>query len=155
AAPAPSAPAQQTAPAPAKPAPAAPAPKPAAPAKPAAAVEQPALEEPVTEYVTLRGPAAAVAKNMNASLELPTATSVRAIPVKLLFDNRIVINNHLKRARGGQISFTHLIGYAMVQAIKTMPSMNWHYAEKDGKPTRVKPAHVNFGLAIDLVKPNG
>ena len=63
---------------------------------------------------------------MNASLELPTATSVRAVPVKLLFDNRIVINNHLKRARGGKISFTHLIGYAMVQAIKAMPSMNWH-----------------------------
>lgn len=105
--------------------------------------------------MTLRGPSAAVAKNMNASLEMPTATSVRAVPVKLLFDNRIVINNHLKRARGGKISFTHLIGYAMVQAIKAMPSMNWHYAEKDGKPTLVKPEHVTFGLAIDLVKPNG
>lgn len=80
---------------------------------------------------------------------------MRAVPVKLLFDNRIVINNHLKRARGGKISFTHLIGYAMVQAIKAMPSMNWHYAEKDGKPTLVKPPHVNFGLAIDLVKSNG
>ncbi|WP_344571366.1 multifunctional oxoglutarate decarboxylase/oxoglutarate dehydrogenase thiamine pyrophosphate-binding subunit/dihydrolipoyllysine-residue succinyltransferase subunit, partial [Streptomyces fulvorobeus] len=107
------------------------------------------------EYVTLRGPSAAVAKNMNASLELPTATSVRAIPVKLLFDNRIVINNHLKRARGGKISFTHLIGYAMVQALKAMPSMNYSFAVKDGKPTLVKPEHVNLGLAIDLVKPNG
>ncbi|SHH96970.1 multifunctional oxoglutarate decarboxylase/oxoglutarate dehydrogenase thiamine pyrophosphate-binding subunit/dihydrolipoyllysine-residue succinyltransferase subunit [Streptomyces sp. 3214.6] len=136
------------APAPAK---AAPAAKPAAAAKAAPATEAPAGPE----FVTLRGPAAAVAKNMNASLELPTATSVRAVPVKLLFDNRIVINNHLKRARGGKISFTHLIGFAMVQAIKAMPSMNWHYAEKDGKPTLVKPPHVNFGLAIDLVKPNG
>ncbi|MGC5412537.1 2-oxo acid dehydrogenase subunit E2, partial [Streptomyces sp. DT225] len=97
------------------------------------------------EYVTLRGPSAAVAKNMNASLELPTATSVRAVPVKLLFDNRIVINNHLKRARGGKISFTHLIGYAMVQALKAMPAMNYSYAEKDGKPTLVKPEHVNLG----------
>ena len=135
--------------------PPAPAPAKAAPAaaKPKA---EPAAEAPEgPEYVTLRGPAGAVAKNMNASLELPTATSVRAVPVKLLFDNRIVINNHLKRARGGKISFTHLIGYAMVQAIKAMPSMNWHYAEKDGKPTLVKPQHVNFGLAIDLVKPNG
>ncbi|MFH8723842.1 multifunctional oxoglutarate decarboxylase/oxoglutarate dehydrogenase thiamine pyrophosphate-binding subunit/dihydrolipoyllysine-residue succinyltransferase subunit [Streptomyces termitum] len=153
AAPAPAAPA----PAPAKPAAAAPAavkPAPAAaPAKPAAA---PATEAPAgPELVTLRGPAAAVAKNMNASLEVPTATSVRAVPVKLLFDNRIVINNHLKRARGGKISFTHLIGYAMVQAIKAMPSMNYSFAEKDGKPTLVKPEHVNFGLAIDLVKPNG
>lgn len=105
--------------------------------------------------MTLRGPSAAVAKNMNASLELPTATSVRAVPVKLLFDNRIVINNHLKRARGGKISFTHLIGYAMVQALKAMPSMNYSFAVKDGKPTLVKPEHVNLGLAIDLVKPNG
>ncbi|MGY1437968.1 multifunctional oxoglutarate decarboxylase/oxoglutarate dehydrogenase thiamine pyrophosphate-binding subunit/dihydrolipoyllysine-residue succinyltransferase subunit [Streptomyces reniochalinae] len=107
------------------------------------------------EYVALRGPSAAVAKNMNASLELPTATSVRAVPVKLLFDNRIVINNHLKRARGGKVSFTHLIGYAMVQALKAMPSMNHAFTEKDGKPTLVKPDHVNLGLAIDLVKPNG
>lgn len=92
---------------------------------------------------------------MSASIEVPTATSVRAIPVKLLFDNRIVINNHLKRARGGKVSFTHLIGYAMVQALKAMPSMNNSFAEKDGKPTLVKPEHINLGLAIDLVKPNG
>ncbi|MFG3030475.1 multifunctional oxoglutarate decarboxylase/oxoglutarate dehydrogenase thiamine pyrophosphate-binding subunit/dihydrolipoyllysine-residue succinyltransferase subunit [Streptomyces sp. NPDC048253] len=173
--PAPAAPPAPAQPAPAAAAPAAPAPAPAAAPKPAAAAPAaapapvkaaPAAAKPAPaaasaapaqgpEFVTLRGPSAAVAKNMNASLELPTATSVRAVPVKLLFDNRIVINNHLKRARGGKISFTHLIGYAMVQAIKAMPSMNWHYAEKDGKPTLVKPPHVNFGLAIDLVKPNG
>lgn len=158
--PAAAAPAQAAAPAPAKPAaPAAPtAPKPAA----AAATPVPKKAEEVTteapagpELVTLRGPAAAVAKNMNKSIKVPTATSVRAVPVKLLFDNRIVINNHLKRARGGKISFTHLIGYAMVQAIKAMPSMNYSFQEKDGKPTLVKPEHINFGLAIDLVKPNG
>ncbi len=149
--------------APAKPA----ASKPAATAKaaaPAKAEAKPAqgggegseAEQPSgPEYVALRGPSAAVAKNMNASLELPTATSVRAVPVKLLFDNRIVINNHLKRARGGKVSFTHLIGYAMVQALKAMPSMNYSYTEKDGKPTLVKPDHINLGLAIDLVKPNG
>lgn len=136
----------------AKPAPAAPAP---VAAKPKAAPAAAAVTPDGPEFVTLRGPSAAVAKNMNASIEVPTATSVRAVPVKLLFDNRIVINNHLKRARGGKISFTHLIGYAMVQAIKAMPSMNYSFAEKDGKPTLVKPAHVNFGLAIDLVKPNG
>ncbi|MFF3192333.1 multifunctional oxoglutarate decarboxylase/oxoglutarate dehydrogenase thiamine pyrophosphate-binding subunit/dihydrolipoyllysine-residue succinyltransferase subunit [Streptomyces misionensis] len=151
AAPAPApAPAAQAAPAPAKPA------QPAqAPAQPKAKAA-PAQEAPAgPEQVTLRGPAAAVAKNMDASLEMPTATSVRAVPVKLLFDNRIVINNHLKRARGGKISFTHLIGYAMVQAIKAMPAMNHSYGVKDGKPTLIKPPHVNLGLAIDLVKPNG
>ncbi|MGA5517627.1 multifunctional oxoglutarate decarboxylase/oxoglutarate dehydrogenase thiamine pyrophosphate-binding subunit/dihydrolipoyllysine-residue succinyltransferase subunit [Streptomyces pseudogriseolus] len=165
----PAAPAQAPAPA-AKPAAApaakapAQAPAPAQPAKQAAPAAKPApakKAEPAgeaktgPEQVTLRGPSAAVAKNMDASLELPTATSVRAVPVKLLFDNRIVINNHLKRARGGKISFTHLIGYAMVQAIKAMPSMNWSFAKVDGKPTLVKPEHVNLGLAIDLVKPNG
>ncbi|WP_431967381.1 multifunctional oxoglutarate decarboxylase/oxoglutarate dehydrogenase thiamine pyrophosphate-binding subunit/dihydrolipoyllysine-residue succinyltransferase subunit [Actinacidiphila sp. bgisy160] len=165
AAPAPAAaqaPAAAPAPAPAPVAPVAPAPAKPVAEKPTPAQPQPtAKAAPATEaaqgpeYVTLRGPSAAVAKNMNASLELPTATSVRAIPVKLLFDNRIVINNHLKRARGGKVSFTHIIGYAMVQALKIMPAMNWSFAEKDGKPTLVKPDHVNLGLAIDLVKPNG
>ncbi|WP_331453293.1 multifunctional oxoglutarate decarboxylase/oxoglutarate dehydrogenase thiamine pyrophosphate-binding subunit/dihydrolipoyllysine-residue succinyltransferase subunit [Streptomyces sp. SS162] len=162
AAPQPAAPAQAQAPAPAQAAPAAPAepaerpaPAKAAPAKPAAKAAPAAEGAAGPAFVTLRGPAGAVAKNMDASLDMPTATSVRAVPVKLLFDNRIVINNHLKRARGGKISFTHIIGYAMVQAIKAMPSMNWSYQVKDGKPTLVKPEHVNLGLAIDLVKPNG
>ncbi|MFI1162776.1 multifunctional oxoglutarate decarboxylase/oxoglutarate dehydrogenase thiamine pyrophosphate-binding subunit/dihydrolipoyllysine-residue succinyltransferase subunit [Streptomyces sp. NPDC020801] len=149
--------AQAPAPAPAKPAAQAPAPaRAAAPVAGPAAKAAPAGEAAAgPEFITLRGPSAAVAKNMNASLELPTATSVRAVPVKLLFDNRIVINNHLKRARGGKISFTHIIGYAMVQAIKAMPSMNWSFGEKDGKPALIKPPHVNLGLAIDLVKHNG
>ncbi|WP_133740510.1 multifunctional oxoglutarate decarboxylase/oxoglutarate dehydrogenase thiamine pyrophosphate-binding subunit/dihydrolipoyllysine-residue succinyltransferase subunit [Actinorugispora endophytica] len=103
----------------------------------------------------LRGAPARTATNMESSLTMPTATSVRSIPVKLLFDNRIVINNHLRRGRGGKISFTHLIGYAMVKALKSMPEMNHSYVEIDGKPGVAKPAHVNFGLAIDLVKPDG
>ncbi|MFD6673789.1 multifunctional oxoglutarate decarboxylase/oxoglutarate dehydrogenase thiamine pyrophosphate-binding subunit/dihydrolipoyllysine-residue succinyltransferase subunit [Rhodococcus zopfii] len=159
-----------TAPAP-KPAPApAPAPKtaapaaktaaaPAAPAKPAAAAPKPAAtssDKPATEEnKVLRGAAAAVAKNMNASLSIPTATSVRAIPAKLMFDNRIVINNHLARTRGGKVSFTHLLGYALIQAIKAFPNMNNHYAEIDGKPNLVTPAHTNLGLAIDLPGKNG
>ena len=55
---------------------------------------------------------------MEQSLTVPTATSVRAVPAKLLFDNRIVINNHLKRNKGGKVSFTHLIGYALVRALR-------------------------------------
>ncbi|ORB67596.1 alpha-ketoglutarate decarboxylase [Mycolicibacterium tusciae] len=103
----------------------------------------------------LRGAAAAVVKNMSASLEVPTATSVRAIPAKLMIDNRIVINNHLKRTRGGKVSFTHLIGYALVQAVKKFPNMNRHFAEIDGKPNAVTPEHVNLGLAIDLQGKDG
>src|SRR4051794_14093581 len=130
---------------------------PAAPAaKPAPAKAQPAKGEAngVTR-VPLRGAAASVVKNMNASLTVPTATSVRAVPAKLLADNRIVINNHLARSRGGKVSFTHLIGYALVRALDDFPNMNSAFAEVDGKPTLVQPEHVNFGLAIDLPKADG
>ncbi|QGW25046.1 MULTISPECIES: multifunctional oxoglutarate decarboxylase/oxoglutarate dehydrogenase thiamine pyrophosphate-binding subunit/dihydrolipoyllysine-residue succinyltransferase subunit [unclassified Dietzia] len=105
-------------------------------------------EEP--ENKVLRGPANAIVKNMNASLSLPTATSVRAVPAKLMIDNRIVINNHLKRTHGGKISFTHLIGYAMVQAVKAYPNMNNYFEEIDGKPNVVTPNGINLGLAIDM-----
>ncbi len=103
----------------------------------------------------LRGVAAVVVKNMTTSLEVPTATSVRAVPAKLMADNRIVINNFLKRNRGGKISFTHLIGYAIVRAIGDHPNMNKHFGIVDGKPSVVTPAHVNLGLAIDLPAKGG
>src|SRR4051794_14238677 len=131
-------------------APATPAAKPAA-ARPAAGEDTPSGPR----RSPLRGAAASVVKNMNASLTVPTATSVRAVPAKLLVDNRIVINNHLARARGGKVSFTHLIGYALVRALDSFPNMNSSFAEVDGKPTLVQPEHVNFGLAIDLPKADG
>ena len=108
-------------------------------------LQAPAVPQTGDEVQVLRGAAAAVVKNMNASLDVPTATSVRAIPAKLMIDNRIVINNHLKRTRGGKISFTHLLGYAIVQAVKKFPNMNRHFAEVDGKPNAVTPAHTNLG----------
>lgn len=113
------------------------------------------VEQVTDDVQRLRGPAARVVTNMEASLEVPTATSVRAIPAKLLVDNRIVINNHLARSKGGKISFTHLIGYALVEAVGEMPAMNSSYTLVDGKPGVLTPAHVNLGLAIDLAKPDG
>ena len=110
---------------------------------------------PVDDVQKLRGPAARVVTNMEASLEVPTATSVRAVPAKLMVDNRIVINNHLARGRGGKVSFTHLIGFALVEAVGEMPAMNSSYTQVDGKPGVLSPAHVNLGLAIDLAKPDG
>ncbi|MGP4994255.1 multifunctional oxoglutarate decarboxylase/oxoglutarate dehydrogenase thiamine pyrophosphate-binding subunit/dihydrolipoyllysine-residue succinyltransferase subunit [Glutamicibacter ardleyensis] len=103
----------------------------------------------------LRGPMKAIATNMDASLTVPTATTVRAVPAKVMIDNRIVINNHLKRARGGKISFTHLIGFAVIRALSQIPSMNVTYDVIDKKPTAIQPAHVNFGIAIDIPKPDG
>ncbi len=104
----------------------------------------------------IRGASARVVTNMEASLEVPTATSVRAIPAKLLVDNRIVINSNLARSRGGKVSFTHIIGYALVKALAEMPAMNSGFGhDEKGKPVLVAPAHVNLGLAIDLPKPDG
>ncbi len=103
----------------------------------------------------IRGVAARVVQSMEASLSVPTATSVRAIPAKLMIDNRIVINNHLKRARGGKVSFTHIIGYAMIKALRLMPEMNAYFGELDGKPAVGHPEHINLGIAIDLPKADG
>ncbi|GAA0961098.1 multifunctional oxoglutarate decarboxylase/oxoglutarate dehydrogenase thiamine pyrophosphate-binding subunit/dihydrolipoyllysine-residue succinyltransferase subunit [Kribbella koreensis] len=103
----------------------------------------------------LRGTAKALAAHMTSSLTVPTATSVRTIAAKLMIDNRIVINNHLRRNRGGKVSFTHLIGWALIQAVKANPVLNTYYDESDGKPVAVTPAHVNLGIAVDLVKPDG
>ncbi|MCB0915960.1 MAG: multifunctional oxoglutarate decarboxylase/oxoglutarate dehydrogenase thiamine pyrophosphate-binding subunit/dihydrolipoyllysine-residue succinyltransferase subunit [Actinobacteria bacterium] len=129
----------------------APMPQPVAP-KPAATPRNPTAG---TER-TLRGPAARVVANMEQSLTVPTATSVRTVPAKLLVDNRIVINNALSRGRGGKISFTHIIGFALVKALAQMPAMNAAYIEEsNGKPGVIIYDQVNLGLAIDLQKPDG
>ncbi len=146
--------------APAGPVPAAPAePAPAPEPRPAPAAQARPPAEPGTvvdgTQTRLRGAAARTADNMTASLTVPTATSVRSIPAKLLSDNRIVINNHLARGRGGKVSFTHLIGFAMVRALRTVPEMNNAYAPVDGKPGVVAPSHVNLGLAIDVTGRDG
>jgi 2-oxoglutarate dehydrogenase E1 component len=152
--PAPGAPA---APAPAAPAPAAPAPAAAAPAAPSPAAPA-AADTPLpagAHLSPLRGAAARVVANMETSLSVPTATSVRTFPAKLLSDNRIVINRHLARARGGKVSFTHLIAFALVKALRDVPVMNDAFVVSDGKPAVATPEHVNLGLAIDLSRPDG
>nr|WP_269208586.1 multifunctional oxoglutarate decarboxylase/oxoglutarate dehydrogenase thiamine pyrophosphate-binding subunit/dihydrolipoyllysine-residue succinyltransferase subunit [Corynebacterium aquatimens] len=103
----------------------------------------------------LKGAFKAIAKNMDESLTVPTATTVRDMPVKLMFENRAQINDHLKRTRGGKISFTHIMGWAIVKATQLHPSMNNSYELKDGKPFVVTPEHINLGLAIDLPKKDG
>jgi len=134
--------------APVAPAPATPVPS-AVPTSPAPGVPTGSGSSP------LKGAAARVVANMESSLAVPTATSVRSVPAKLLADNRTVINNHLRRARGGKVSFTHLIGYALVRAVADVPVMNSSYAAVDGKPVLVTPESVGLGLAIDLQNANG
>jgi 2-oxoglutarate dehydrogenase E1 component len=127
-------------------------PKPADPVvKPAPVLSTPSA----STLEVIRGVSARVVQSMEASLSVPTATSVRAVPAKLMIDNRIVINNHMKRARGGKVSFTHIIAYAMIKAVRAMPEMNAFFGEVDGKPAIGKPEHINLGVAIDLAKPDG
>ena len=112
-----------------------------------------AYEDRVTR---LKGAAARTAKNMDDSLSMPTATSARAVPAKVLIENRAVINTHLARTRGGKVSFTHLIGWAVVESLTEMPSMNVSYGvDEAGKPVLHEPAHVAFGLAIDVPGSDG
>ncbi|MDR1265227.1 MAG: multifunctional oxoglutarate decarboxylase/oxoglutarate dehydrogenase thiamine pyrophosphate-binding subunit/dihydrolipoyllysine-residue succinyltransferase subunit [Propionibacteriaceae bacterium] len=95
------------------------------------------------------------AQNMDASLAVPTATSVRTVPMKLAIDLRQQLNNHLAQTRGGRISFTHLIAFAMVQAMVDLPAVNVVYDPGEGQPARVAPGAINLGLAIDVARPDG
>jgi len=151
-------PMQQTAPAAAQPA-AAPrteAPAPAATATPSgpSGNDEPATEPPGEP---IRGAAARIASNMEASLEVPTATSFRQVPAKLLEVNRSVINGFLGRKLRGKVSFTHLIGYAVVRAIAdSMPAMNNTYTtDENGKPVLMRNEHIGLGIAVDLEKADG
>ncbi|MFT7473241.1 MAG: 2-oxoglutarate decarboxylase [Verrucomicrobiales bacterium] len=105
----------------------------------------------------LRGVSAKIVENMEASLHVPTATSFRDVPARLLEVNRKIVNGHLGRTRGGKISFTHIIGYAVVRAIADfIPAMNNGFHEgPDGKPNIVRRQRVGLGIAIDVEKSNG
>ena len=106
----------------------------------------------------LRGASAKIVSNMEASLEVPTATSVRSVPAKLLEVNRSVINNQLAIVRGGKVSFTHLIGFAVVQAMKAVPAMNSVFipnADGKGNPGVIKSPTINLGIAVDVAKSDG
>ncbi len=125
------------------------------PAVAIASVEQTPLE--VVEPEPLRGVSAVIATNMEASLAVPTATSVRQVPAKLLEVNRKVINGYRERSGESKISFTHLIGYAIVRAIAdAVPNMKHVYSVDDqGKPQIKKFNRVNMGLAVDVDKGKG
>src|SRR5438876_1490428 len=125
-------------------------PAPAPKTKPSAASVQ---AEPI------RGAALKIVENMEASLAVPTATSQRRIPVKLLDENRRIINQHLSqnfdREGGRKASYTHLIAWAILCALDKFPQLNDGFEAIDGQPARVKRESVNLGLAIDLEKKDG
>ena len=128
---------------------------PSAPATPKAPPPPEAQPGSVPEDATpLKGVAARIAENMEASLGVPTATSVRTVPAKLLEENRRIINRYLAE-RGGKVSFTHLIGWAVLKGLEARPAMKASYSEIDGVPHVVHRKGVNFGLAVDIEKSEG
>ena len=114
-----------------------------------------ALSEDLSEPI--RGAGLAIVSNMERSLTVPTATSFRNVPAKLLEVNRSVINGYRSRSGQSKISFTHLIGYAIVRAIAdAVPAMNSGFSEgADGKPRVTRHQHINMGLAVDVAKSDG
>jgi multifunctional 2-oxoglutarate metabolism enzyme len=147
-----------SAPAATAPAPSPQEPSPAPAPVPARAAEAEAEPAPANERGDpIRGAAAAIATNMARSLAVPTATSFRDVPAKLLEVNRKVINGYRGRSGMGKVSFTHLIGYAVVRAIAdAVPVMRNAYAEgSDGKPRLIRNETVNLGIAVDVDKGDG
>jgi 2-oxoglutarate dehydrogenase E1 component len=107
------------------------------------------------EIELLRGFAARIVENMESSLSVPTATSTRIIPVKVLEENRRIINQQLAATQGGKVSFTHIIAWAILVSLKKMPALTNAYMEIDGQPHKVRQKHINFGLAVDVERKDG
>ena len=107
------------------------------------------------EAQPIRGGALKIVENMETSLTVPTATSNRHVPVKVLEENRALVNQFLKEHKRGKASYTHFIAYAILRAVERFPQMNDGFAVVDGAPARVRRAEVNLGIAIDLEKKDG
>jgi 2-oxoglutarate dehydrogenase E1 component len=103
----------------------------------------------------IRGGALKIVENMETSLTVPTATSNRRIPVKVLDENRRIINKHLQERAGGKASYTHLVAWAIVRALEEFPQLNDGFEVVDGTPSRLRRESVNLGVAIDLAKKDG
>ncbi len=103
----------------------------------------------------IRGGALRIVENMEASLSVPTATSVRTMPVRTLEENRRILNKHRDATGKGKISFTHLVSWAILRALDTFPRMNDAYAELDGQAHRVQRDTVRLGIAVDVQKKDG
>jgi 2-oxoglutarate decarboxylase len=125
-----------------------------APARTTETPKAPAKSESRAEAVPIRGAALKIVENMEASLSVPTATSQRRIPVKLLDENRRIINRHLEE-KDRKTSYTHLIAYAILRAIDQFPQLNDGFEVIGEQPSRVKREAVNLGIAIDLEKKDG
>jgi multifunctional 2-oxoglutarate metabolism enzyme len=107
------------------------------------------------QLVPLRGVAARIAENMAASLAIPVATSQRQLPVRVIEENRNIINKRRALQGRSKLSFTHLMAWAIVKAVKANPALNHAFAENGGEQFRVVRSNVNIGLAVDVEGKDG
>ncbi len=107
------------------------------------------------ELTPMRGISAKIAENMGTSLTIPTATSQRMIPVRVLDENRQLINEQRALTGKSKVSYTHLIGWALIRAVDEFRQLNDAYTEQNGEPFRVVRKAVNFGLAVDVKGKDG
>ncbi len=124
-------------------------------AQPQAQAAAPAPIKLTGEAQPIRGAALKIVENMETSLTVPTATSVRRIPVKVLEENRRTLNAHLASGGKGKVSFTHLIAWACIKAFQKFPQLNDGFTEQEGNAVRVKREDVNLGVAVDIAKKDG
>jgi len=125
------------------------------PAEPVRPAEKELQSVSGEELVPLRGAAARIAENMDASLAVPVATSQRTIPVKVIDENRRIINHHRTLLGKSKVSYTHIIGWAIVRSLEYFPGLNHAYAEQNGEPFRVMHKTINLGIAVDVAGKNG
>ncbi|MCC5942656.1 MAG: multifunctional oxoglutarate decarboxylase/oxoglutarate dehydrogenase thiamine pyrophosphate-binding subunit/dihydrolipoyllysine-residue succinyltransferase subunit [Balneolaceae bacterium] len=133
--------------------------EPAAP-KPAEKPEKEQKKEEVSipdgaELQKIKGVASKIVENMDESIYVPTATSLRVLPVKMMTEDRAIINTHLLRSGQPKASFTHLIAWAVITALKEYPGINSYYVNQDDTPYKVVPGGVNLGIAVDLESRDG
>ena len=107
------------------------------------------------QLIPLRGPALRIAENMAASLTIPVATSQRVMPVKVIDENRRLINQHRSAVGQSKLSYTHLVAWAIVRAIETVPAVNQAYSERGEESFRITRGHVNLGIAVDVAGKDG
>ena len=115
----------------------------------------PVAVAPDDQVTQLRGPALKIAENMSASLTIPTATSQRVMPVKVIDENRRTINEYRASRGKGKLSYTHFVAWAIVRAIDKVPALNQAYSATGGDSFRITRGHVNIGLAVDVAGKDG
>lgn len=128
---------------------------PAKKAAPEAKAEEKEAEPKGATLEKIKGVATKIVENMDASLQVPTATSLRVLPVKMLIEDRTIINRHQVQRNEPKASFTHFIAWAVIKALEEFPGINNGFVEKDGAPHKLVPDSVNLGIAVDLPNKDG